>query len=38
VVDGVTYSGATLTSLDLRFEQHCEGLAPALHGQIHWAP
>ncbi len=38
VVDAVTYSGSTLTSIDLRFEQHCEGGAPALHGQIHWAP
>lgn len=35
-VDAVTYSGATLTSIDLRFEQHCEGGAPALHGVIHW--
>jgi hypothetical protein len=38
VVDAVTYSGSTLTSIDLRFEQHCEGGGPALHGQIHWAP
>ena len=37
VVDAVTYSGSTLTSIDLRFEQHCEGGAPALHGQLHWA-
>jgi hypothetical protein len=36
VVDGVTYSGSTLTAIDLRFEQHCEGASPALHGQIHW--
>ena len=36
VVDAVTYSGSTLTAIDLRFEQHCEGGAPALHGQIHW--
>jgi hypothetical protein len=35
-VDAVTYSGSTLTSIDLRFEQHCEGVGPALHGQIHW--
>ena len=35
VVDGVTYSGATLTSIDLRFEQHCEG--GMLRGQVHWA-
>ncbi len=36
-VDAVTYSGSTLISLDLRFEQHCEGGAPALHGKIHWS-
>jgi hypothetical protein len=36
VVDKVTYSMAELTAIDLRFEQHCEGAAPALHGQIHW--
>ena len=35
-VDAVSYSGASLTSIDLRFEQHCEGGAPALHGVIHW--
>jgi hypothetical protein len=37
VVDSVTYEGVTLTALDLRFEQHCEGRAPALHGEIHWS-
>jgi hypothetical protein len=36
VVDQVTYSGSTLTALDLRFEQHCEGGAAALRGAIHW--
>jgi len=35
-VDAVTYSGVTLTSIDLRFEQHCDGQAAALHGAIHW--
>jgi hypothetical protein len=35
-VDHVAYSGSTMTALDLRFEQHCEGFAPALHGAIHW--
>jgi hypothetical protein len=35
-VDAVTYSGSTLTAIDLRFEQHCEGWVPALHGKIHW--
>jgi hypothetical protein len=36
VVDGVTWNGPSLASLDLRFEQHCEGAAPALRGKIHW--
>lgn len=36
VVDSVTYSMTELTAIDLRFEQHCEGAVPALHGQIHW--
>lgn len=35
-IDKATYSGATLTGIDLRFEQHCEGGTPALRGQIHW--
>jgi uncharacterized repeat protein (TIGR01451 family) len=37
VVDSVAYSGGTLTSIDLRFEQHCENAVPALHGKIHWS-
>ena len=37
VVDGVTYNGDTLTAIDLRFEQHCEGGDPALNGEVHWA-
>jgi hypothetical protein len=37
VVDAATYSMAELTSIDLRFEQHCEGGVPAQHGAIHWA-
>jgi hypothetical protein len=36
VVDNVTYTLAELTAIDLRFEQHCEGAGPALHGVIHW--
>jgi hypothetical protein len=35
-IDSVTYRGDTLTALDLRFEQHCEGGAAALRGTIHW--
>lgn len=37
VVDGVSYALGELTSIDLRFEQHCEGMPPAQHGVIHWA-
>jgi len=37
VVDSVTYVSGTLTAIDLRFEQHCEGGTPALHGAVHWA-
>ena len=36
VVDAVTYTNGSLTAVDLRFEQHCEGGAPALNGKIHW--
>ncbi len=35
-VDRVTYTNGTLTALDLRFEQHCEGGTTALHGVIRW--
>lgn len=36
VVDGITYANGTLATLDLRFEQHCEGGSAALRGKIHW--
>ena len=36
IIDKVVYDGTTLTEIDLQFEQHCEGGAPALHGEIHW--
>lgn len=35
-IKGATYDGDTLQTLDLSFEQHCEGDASALRGQIHW--
>lgn len=35
-VDSIAYVGTTLKSIDLRFEQHCEVLMPALRGKIHW--
>jgi uncharacterized repeat protein (TIGR01451 family) len=37
VIDSVTYSGNTLDSIELRFEQHCEGFTPALHGLVRWS-
>jgi hypothetical protein len=36
VVDRIEYVGNKAAAVDLRFEQHCEGQEPALHGQIHW--
>lgn len=36
VVDSVSYVGGSLNAIDLRFEQHCEGLTPALHGRVRW--
>ncbi len=36
-IDSISYVAGNLTAIDLRFEQHCEGGAPALHGQIHWS-
>jgi len=36
VVDRVVYTAGALSAIDLRFEQHCEGGTPALHGQVHW--
>jgi hypothetical protein len=37
VVDSVTYTGTAITAIELRFEQHCEGAAPALRGKLRWA-
>lgn len=36
VVDNAIYDLGVLMAVDLRFEQHSEGAAPALHGKIHW--
>jgi hypothetical protein len=36
-VDDIVYDGGSLQSVLLRFEQHCEGGGPALHGQIKWS-
>jgi hypothetical protein len=35
VVDQVTITGTSLTSVDLRFEHRCNGAAAALRGQVH---
>jgi hypothetical protein len=37
VVDAASYSGVELTAIDFRFEQHCEGAAPALRGRVRWS-
>lgn len=35
-IESVTYDGDAVSEIDFQFEQHCEELAPALHGDIHW--
>ncbi len=35
-VHEVTYAGDALQSIDLSFEQHCEGATPALRGRVRW--
>ena len=35
-IDSISYTGGSITALDLRFEQHCEGGTTALRGKIHW--
>lgn len=35
-VDKVVYEGGSVKSVDFRFAQHCEGMAPALLGVVHW--
>ena len=35
-VDSITFDGAAVTAVDLRFEQHCNDAEPALHGEVHW--
>jgi hypothetical protein len=34
-IDAVTYTAGTLRSMDLHFEQHCQGGVPALRGTLH---
>lgn len=35
-IDSVTYVNNTLSAINLRFEQHCEGGAAALRGKLRW--
>jgi hypothetical protein len=37
VIDSVAYVGNSLDAMQLRFEQHCEGATPALHGFVRWS-
>ena len=32
----MSFASGSLTSIDVRFEQHCDGATPVLHGKIHW--
>ena len=36
VIDRIVYDGTAVKELEMRFEQHCEGMLPALHGAIRW--
>jgi hypothetical protein len=36
-IDSVTYTAGNVTAIELRFEQHCEGRAPALRGKLRWS-
>ena len=36
-IDRIEYSVTTMTALEMRFEQHCEGMVPALRGAIRWS-
>ena len=39
VIDSISYArNNVLQEVTLRFEQHCEGGAPALRGKLHWVP
>ncbi|MDB5871106.1 MAG: hypothetical protein JWQ07_548 [Ramlibacter sp.] len=36
-IDDIAYDGGSLQRVSLRFEQHCEGGGPALHGRVQWS-
>jgi hypothetical protein len=35
-IDSLTYASGVLSSIDLRFDQRCDGAVAALRGTIHW--
>jgi len=35
-IDRVSYVSGSIAGIELRFEQHCEGMSPALHGAVRW--
>ena len=35
-IDRISFSDTTLATLDMRFEQYCDGTGAVLHGAIHW--
>lgn len=37
VIDSISYTGDSLSAIELRFEYHCEQDAPALRGYIRWS-
>ena len=37
-IDSISVLNGVVQSLDLRFEERCDGYAPALHGKIHIGP
>ena len=36
-IDRIVYTGTAMTAVEMRFEQHCEGMVPALRGAIRWS-
>lgn len=36
-IDRIVYVATTMTEVEMRFEQHCDGLVPALRGAIRWS-
>lgn len=36
-IDSVTYAAGSLKAISLRFERHCDGASPALHGVVEYS-